>query len=120
MSCNLNRSINVGFLTSVIISTLSYFCISSVKSLNSTKLLFLFVVFFVIATSMDYFNYCKTICGNVTSSITYGVFTVTLMYAFYGLFVKDLRITKELGIALGGNIVLLSVLHYYLCNVRSM
>lgn len=120
MSCDLNRSINVGFLTSIVISGISYFYIPNVKNLDSTKLLFLFVVFFVIATSMDYFNYCNTKCNDVKSSITYGVFTVTLIYLFYGLFVRKLELTKEFGYAFGGNAIFLSILHYYLCDIRNI
>ena len=120
MSCDLNRSINVGFLTSIVISTISYFYIPNVKSLDSTKLLFLFVVFFVIGTSMDYFNYCKTKCADPKSSLTYGVFTVALIYLFYGLFIKNLEINKEFGIAFGGNVIFLSILHYFLCDIRNL
>jgi hypothetical protein len=116
MSCDLNRSINVGFLTSVIISTLSYFNIAEIKNLSSTKLLFLFVVFFVIATSMDYFNYCKTKCKNIGSSVLYGVFTASLIYMFYGLFVRDLYLNEKFVVTYSGNVLFLAILHYILCD----
>jgi hypothetical protein len=120
MSCNLNRSISVGFLTSIIISIISYFNIQGIKNLDTTKLLFLFVVFFVIATSMDYFNYCKTKCKSIGSSITYGVFTVSLIYVFYALFVRDLHLNERFVVTFTGNVVFLSILHYFLCDVRNL
>lgn len=118
MSCDLNRSITVGFLTSLVILTISYFIVPNIKTLDIVKLLFLFVIFFVIATSMDYFNYCKTKCADIKSSIVYGVFTVALVYLFYGLFVKELKLNNTLVVSIGGNVVLLSILHYLLCNSR--
>jgi drug/metabolite transporter (DMT)-like permease len=118
MSCNINRSINVGFLSSIFISLLSYFFLKDIKQLDSTKLLFLFVVFFVIATSMDYFNYCYTKCNSVKSSVTYGVFTVALIYLFFGLFVEKLQMTGSFLFVAGGNVLLLAILHYYLCFSR--
>ncbi len=118
MSCNINRSINVGFLSSIFISFLSYFFVKDIKQLDSTKLLFLFVVFFVIATSMDYFNYCYTKCNSVKSSVTYGVFTVALIYLFFGLFVEKLQMSGSFLFVAGGNVLLLAILHYYLCSTR--
>lgn len=120
MSCDLNRSISVGFLTSIIISLISYFNIKVVRELDTTKLLFLFVVFFVIATSMDYFNYCRTKCNNLGSSLIYGIFTVSLIYIFYGLFVKDLNLNNNFIILISGNVILLTILHYILCNIRNI
>jgi drug/metabolite transporter (DMT)-like permease len=118
MSCNINRSINVGLMSSVVISLLSYIFVKDIKRLDTTKLLFLFVVFFVIATSMDYFNYCYTKCDDVKSSVTYGVFTVALIYLFFGLFVEKLQIGGQFLFIAGGNVLLLTILHYYLCNSR--
>ncbi len=118
MSCNINRSINVGFLSSIFISFLSYFFVKDIKQLDSTKLLFLFVVFFVIATSMDYFNYCYTRCNSVKSSVTYGLFTVALIYLFFGLFVDKIQMTGSFLFVAGGNVLLLAILHYYLCSTR--
>ncbi len=118
MSCNINRSINVGFLSSIFISLLGYFFVKDIKQLDSTKLLFLFVVFFVIATSMDYFNYCYTRCNSVKSSVTYGLFTVALIYLFFGLFVDKIQMTGSFLFVAGGNVLLLAILHYYLCSTR--
>jgi hypothetical protein len=118
MNCNINRSINVGFLSTIFISLLGYFFVKDIKRLDSTKLLFLFVVFFVIATSMDYFNYCYTKCNDIKSSLTYGVFTVALIYLFFGLFVEKLQVTKPYLYVVSGNVLLLTILHYFLCNSR--
>jgi hypothetical protein len=120
MSCNLNRSIQVGFLTSIIISLISYFGIKDIKNLDPIKLLFLFVVFFIIATMMDYFNFCKTKCNNVGSSLMYGVFTVSLIYVFYGLFVQNLYLNSNFVITYSGNVIFLSILHYFLCGIRKL
>ena len=120
MSCNINRSINVGFLSSAIIALIGYFFMGDLKKLDMTKLLFLFVVFFVIATSMDYFNYCYTKCNDVKSSISYGVFTVALIYLFFSIFVGRIEFTSVHLATIGGNVLLLTILHYYLCNIREL
>jgi uncharacterized membrane protein len=67
---------------------------------------------------MDYFNYCYTKCNDVKSSVTYGVFTVALIYLFFGLFVEKLQVSGQFLFIAGGNVLLLSILHYYLCNSR--
>jgi len=118
MYCNINRSINVGFLSTIFISLISYFFMKDIKRLDTTKLLFLFVVFFVIATSMDYFNYCYTKCNDVKSSVTYGIFTVALIYLFFGLFVEKMKMNGPFLFVAGGNVLLLAILHYYLCGSR--
>jgi uncharacterized membrane protein len=118
MNCNINRSINVGFLSTIFISLLGYFFINDMRRLDTTKLLFLFVVFFVIATSMDYFNYCYTKCNDIKSSVTYGIFTVALIYLFFGLFVEKLQLSGSYLFITGSNVLLLTALHYYLCNSR--
>ncbi len=118
MYCNINRSINIGFLSTIFISLISYFFIKDIKRLDTTKLLFLFVVFFVIATSMDYFNYCYTKCNDVKSSVTYGIFTVALIYLFFGLFVEKMKMNGPFLFVAGGNVLLLAILHYYLCGSR--
>lgn len=120
MSCNLDRSISVGLMSSILISIISYFNIKGIKNLDTTKILFLFVVFFVIATTMDYFNYCNTICKNIGSSLTYGVFTVSLTYIFYQLFVKDLYLNEKFVMTYISNIVFISTLHYFLCDIRNL
>jgi len=114
----MNRSINVGFLSSIVIFALGYYLIPELQVLDMTKLLFLFVVFFVIATSMDYFNYCYTTCANIQSSITYGVFTMAMIYLFFSLFVGKVLLNKQNIISILVNIGLLTGLHYLLCDIR--
>ncbi len=118
MYCNINHSINVGFLSTIFICLLGYFFVNEMRQLDSTKLLFLFVVFFVIATSMNYFNYCYTKCNDVKSSVTYGIFTVALINLFFGLFVEKVELSGSYLFIAGSNVLLLSGLHYYLCNSR--
>ena len=118
MACDMNRSINVGFLSSMVIYLIAYFAIPEMKLLDTTKLLFLFVVFFVKGTSMDYFNYCYTECANIKSSLTYGTFTIGLIYLFFSLFVGGNVINKYTAIPVLVNIGLLSALHYFLCDIR--
>ena len=84
--CDINKSITVGFYSSIILMIRTYIILPQLKSLDYTKLLFLFVVFFVISTSMDYFNYCYSECKSIKSSLKYGVFAVSLIYVFITLF----------------------------------
>ncbi len=118
MSCDLRRSIHVGLLSSIVLSLISYLILPHLKKLDKTKLLFLFVVFFVIATSMDYFNYCFTKCKNVKSSITYGVFTVGLIYVFFTLFVGKLESSSAYLYPVVFNVAILSGIHYFLCDSK--
>jgi len=120
MLCDINRSIKIGLLSSLVIFILAYIFADTLKKLDGTKLLFVFVIFFVIATSMDYFNYCYTKCDSVSSSITYGLFTVALVYFFYSLFVERLEINTSLVFIVSTNVVILTLLHYFLCNVRNV
>lgn len=119
MICDIQRSIKVGLISSLVIFILAYIFIDVLKKLNETKLLFIFVIFFVIATSMDYFNYCYTKCDSIQSSITYSLFTVALIYFFYNLFVERLEINTPFVFIVTSNIVVLTLLHYFLCNVRN-
>ncbi len=118
MYCDLRRSIHVGLLSSFVLSLISYLLLPHLKKLDKTKLLFLFVVFFVIATSMDYFNYCFTKCKNVKSSITYGVFTVGLIYVFFTLFVGKLESASAYLYPVVFNVAILSGIHYFLCDPK--
>jgi hypothetical protein len=122
--CDLNKSINVGFYSSIILMILTYIILPQIKQLDYTKLLFLFVVFFVISTSMDYFNYCYTECKSVTSSLKYGLFTVSLIYLFLTLFLKPLDnkifMNNNEIVSIGLNILFLTGLHYYLCDIRNV
>jgi len=122
--CDINKSITVGFYSSIILMIMTYIILPQIKSLEYTKLLFLFVVFFVISTSMDYFNYCYTECKSLKSSLKYGVFVVLLINLFITLFlsksINNIQIDNKLIITIGLNIILLSGLHYYLCDIRNI
>jgi hypothetical protein len=120
MICDINRSIKVGLISSLVIFILAYIFVDTLKKLDGTKLLFIFVIFFVIATSMDYFNYCYTKCDSVSSSITYGLFTVALVYFFYNFFVEKLAMNTPLIFIITSNVIILTLLHYFLCNVRNV
>lgn len=118
MNCDLNKSVNVGFFSSIILMLITYIILPQIKILDYTKLLFIFVVFFVISTSMDYFNYCYTKCKSVSSSVRYGLFTVALIYLFMTLFLGKTEMHKVEIISIGLNVGLLTALHYYLCDSR--
>jgi hypothetical protein len=121
--CDINKSITVGFYSSIILMIMTYIILPQLKSLDYTKLLFLFVVFFVISTSMDYFNYCYTECKSVKSSLKYGIFAVSLIYVFITLFLSkstnNMEIDNKLITSVLLNIIFLSGLHYYLCDIRN-
>jgi len=121
--CDINKSITVGFYSSIILMIMTYIILPQLKSLDYTKLLFLFVVFFVISTSMDYFNYCYTECKSIKSSMKYGVFAVSLIYVFITLFlsksINNIEIDNKLITSVVLNIIFLSGLHYYLCDIRN-
>ena len=121
--CDINKSINVGFYSSIVLMILTYIILPQIKNLDYTKLLFLFVVFFVISTSMDYFNYCYTECKSISSSLKYGLFTVSLIYLFITLFFKpsdvNIVINNNEIVSIILNILFLTGLHYYLCDIRN-
>lgn len=121
--CDINKSITVGFYSSIILMIMTYIILPQIKSLEYTKLLFLFVVFFVISTSMDYFNYCYTECKSLKSSLKYGVFAVLLISLFISLFLSksnnNIENNNKLISSVVLNIILLTGLHYYLCDIRN-
>jgi len=118
MNCDINKSVNVGFFSALILMLITYIILPQIKVLDLTKLLFLFVVFFVISTSMDYFNYCYTKCKSVGSSIKFSLFTVALIYLFITLFLDKKELHDGEVVSIGLNIALLTALHYYLCDTR--
>ena len=118
MNCDMNKSVNVGFFSALILMLITYIILPQIKTLNLTKLLFLFVVFFVISTSMDYFNYCYTKCKSLGSSVKFGLFTVALIYLFMTLFLGKKELHEGEIVSIGLNVALLTALHYYLCDTR--
>ena len=121
MNCNINRSISVGLLTTVVMAVIIilWVGIENIKnsSITLSQVFLLVTVLFVISTSMDYFNQCYTVCDNMKSSLVYGVFVVALIYLFYSLFITPIRLNMNNGITIIVNILLLSVLHNVTCKI---
>ncbi len=118
MNCDMNKSVNVGFFSTLVLILITYIILPQIKTLDLTKLLFLFVVFFVISTSMDYFNYCYTKCKSISSSIKFSLFTVALIYLFITLFLGKNQLGEGEVVSIGLNVGLLTAIHYYLCDTR--
>ena len=121
MFCNINRSINVGLLTTVVMSVIIILWIGMDNIKNSSisipQVVLLVGVLFIISTSMDYFNQCYTVCDNMKSSITYGIFVVALIYLFYSLFMTPIKLNMNNGIIIMVNVLLLSLLHNITCQI---
>ena len=121
MICKINRSINVGLLTTIVMSVIIilWIGIDNIKnsSITISQVFLLVTVLFVISTSMDYFNQCYTVCDNMKSSLVYGVFVVALIYLFYSLFITPIRLNINNGITILINILLLSMLHNVTCQM---
>ena len=121
MVCDINRSISIGILTTVVMATIILFWIGieNVKKMNTNivNVIFFVCVLFVISTSMDYFNQCYTICDDTKSSLTYGVFTVALIYAFYSLFIRKIPLNGQNAGLFGLNVLIISLLHNVTCKM---
>ncbi len=121
MICNINRSINVGLLTTVVMSVIMvlWIGIDNIKksSITIPHVVLLVTVLFVISTSMDYFNQCYTVCDNIKSSLIYGVFVVCLIYLFYSLFITPIKLNMHNGIVVLVNALLLGLLHNVTCRI---
>jgi hypothetical protein len=121
MVCDINRSISIGILTTIVMAVIILFWIGieNIKNsnVNIINIIFFVCVLFVISTSMDYFNQCYTTCDNVKSSILYSVFAVTMIYLFYSLFVNPFQLTTNNMLMYGSNIVIIGLLHYFTCQI---
>ena len=121
MFCNINRSINVGLLTTVVMAVIIilWVGIENIKNSSITipQVVLLVAVLFVISTSMDYFNQCYTVCDNMKSSLVYGVFVVALIYLFYSLFITPIKLNMNNAIIIMVNVLLLSLLHNVTCKI---
>jgi hypothetical protein len=121
MICNINRSINVGLLTTVVMSIIMilWIGIDNIKNGSTTipQVVLLVAVLFVISTSMDYFNQCYTVCDNMKSSFIYGAFVVALIYLFYSLFITPIKLNMNNGVIVLVNIILLGLLHNVTCRI---
>jgi hypothetical protein len=87
------------------------------SSITIPQVVLLFTLLFVISTSMDYFNQCYTVCDNMKSSLTYGIFVVALIYLFYSLFIIPIKINMYNGTMVLVNVLLLSLLHNVTCKI---
>ena len=87
------------------------------NNINASTILLIVAVLFVISTSMDYFNQCYTICNDFKSSLTYGTFTVAIIYAFYSLFIKLIPINWENITLFIINVFIISLLHNVTCKI---
>ena len=118
MICDINIYIRVCFISTILLTLMIYLLMPNVRNLDNIKLLFLFVVMFVISTTIDYFNYCYTRCDSIDSSVKYGIFTVSLIYVFFAVFI-DRSFTKETFVVYSLNVVFLTFLHQLTCDYRN-
>ena len=121
MGCDINRSITVGMLTTVVMSVILVLWIGYDRirnsNINASHIFLLVALLFVIGTSMDYFNQCYTVCDDVKSSLSYGVFTVAIIYAFYSLFIRRIEANgHNLGLFVL-NVLIISLLHNVTCKL---
>ena len=121
MVCDINRSISVGLLTTVVMAVILVLWVGydNIKNSNitSSQIFLLVALLFVISTSMDYFNQCYTTCDNTKSSVMYGVFTVAIIYAFYSLFIRKIEFnSNNLGLFVL-NILIIALLHNVTCSM---
>ncbi len=121
MNCNINRSINVGLLTTVVMAVIImlWVGIDNIKrsSLKIQHIVLLVAILLVISVSMDYFNQCYTVCDNMKSSLMYGAFVVGLIYLFYSIFFQPIPLSMNNGLIIGINVILLSMLHNITCRL---
>jgi hypothetical protein len=121
MVCDINRSISIGILTTVVMAVIILFWIGieNIKNsnVNIVNIIFFVCVLFVISTSMDYFNQCYTTCDDIKSSVLYSLFAVTMIYLFYSLFVNPFQLTANNMVMYGSNVVLIGLLHYFTCQI---
>ena len=109
--CDKSRSIAIGFMTALVMGLvlLLWFGLDVIRqtSIKRSDILLLFVLLWVIGTSMDYFDQCYTVCSNLKSSIKYGVFVVTLIYLLFVVFVDSVEISMKNFIVYLLNIVII-------------
>jgi cellobiose-specific phosphotransferase system component IIC len=121
MVCDINRSITVGMLTTVVMSVILVLWIGYDRiknsNMNASQIFLLVALLMVIGTSMDYFNQCYTVCDDLKSSLTYGAFTVAIIYAFYSLFIRRIEVnSNNIGLFVL-NILIISLLHNVTCKM---
>jgi len=120
MVCNINRSITVGILTTLVMTLIIFIWLGPTKmrEMNMTlgNLLLLMAVLLVISVSMDVFDQCYTVCESWSSSLKYGAFTVGLIYLFFNLFINRIPITQNTVLIFIINVILLALLHNVGCK----
>ncbi len=121
MVCDINRSISVGLLTTVVMSVIIVLWVgyNNIKNSNisASQILLLVALLFVIGTSMDYFNQCYTTCDDTKSSLLYGVFTVAIIYAFYSLFIRKIEFNGNNVGLFALNVLIIALLHNVTCSM---
>jgi len=121
VKCDKSRSIAVGFITALVMGLilLLWFGLNIIKQtmISRMDILLMFILLWVIGTSMDYFDQCYTLCSNIKSSIKYGVFVVTLIYLLFVVFVDTIDITMKNAVAYLFNVIIITGLHYATCEV---
>lgn len=119
--CDKARSLAVGFITSLVMGLilLLWFGLDIIKQTSTSRmdLLLLFILLWVIGTSMDYFDQCYTACSNIKSSIKYGIFVVTLIYLLFVVFVDTINFSMKNLVVYLLNVVIISGLHYTTCEI---
>jgi hypothetical protein len=119
MNCNLNRSMAVGFVTMLIMGIIILIWLNmrdSSITYSAGNILLFAAVLFIIGSAMDYFNQCYTTCKNFGSSLTFGAFTVAIIYLFFGLFVANLEFDMNLVVAFILNALIIGGIHYVTCD----
>jgi hypothetical protein len=119
MNCNLNRSMSIGFVTMLIMGIIILIWLNlqdSTITYTGSNILLFAAVLFIIGTSMDYFNQCYTTCRNAGSSITFGIFTIALIYLFFSIFISQIEINSNFIIAFIINVLIISGIHYITCE----
>jgi len=120
MVCNINRSITVGVLTALVMTLIVFIWVGpdNMRAMNFTtgNLLLLIATLFVISVSIDVFNQCYTKCNSLTSSLSYGFFTVAIIYLFYSLFIRHIEINERTIVIFIVNVLILAGLHGLTCR----
>ena len=120
MACNLNRSITVGVLTALVMTLIIFLWVGPDRmqemNLSTGNLVLLLAVLFVISVSIDVFNQCYTKCNSFTSSLSYGFFTVAIIYLFYSLFIRHIEINERTIVIFIINVLILAGLHGLTCR----
>lgn len=119
--CDKSRSIAIGFMTALVMGLvlLLWFGLDVIRQTTIKRLdiLLLFVLLWVVGTSMDYYDQCYTVCSSLKSSIKYGVFVVTLIYLLFVVFVDTIDLTMKNFIVYLLNIVIITGLHSITCGI---